>query len=120
MYDVSRTIVEDRLRAAERRRLARSVRQQAASAADVRRRSAAKLRAVLGRTDGLPPTDAPVWSELAATAAAVTGQLAAAGHLPPHLVARPDERPAVLARLLLAALRRLDRGGAGSALRPGR
>lgn len=62
------------------------------------------LRVLLGdvaRTD----LAAPGWDALTARAAAATGDLAAAGRLPHHLVVAPTDPPVVVARLLAAAMR---------------
>jgi hypothetical protein len=57
----------------------------------------------------LGPQDADGWRRLARTAREVTGDAAAVGRLPVHLVVAVTDPPAVVARTLVAAVRRLRR-----------
>lgn len=110
MYDVSRAIVDDRLRQAEQARLVRRIRTRDRRADDAERRVAVgQLRGLVARTGELPLRDDVAWSGLRTTARDLTGRLHAGGLLPRHLVVGTRERPAVVIRGLVAAIRRLER-----------
>lgn len=64
--------------------------------------------------------DALGWDVLARRARTVTGDLAAAGQLPHHLVVALTDPPAVIARVLLVAARPSRRRTARSVAEPAR
>jgi hypothetical protein len=64
--------------------------------------------------------DALGWDVLARRARSVTGDLAAAGQLPHHLVVALTDPPVVVARVLLVAARRSRLGTARSLAEPAR
>lgn len=103
MYELSKAIMDDRLREAAHRREVRAVRRrQRAAALD-------RLRPLIEDAGSLALSDGSGWSRLRAEARIVTARLAAERWLPRHLVVSPDDAPALVTRTLVAAWRRLDR-----------
>lgn len=109
MYDLSRTIMDERLRQADRARQVQRIRAGSDGATPRRGTAARQLGALLAASAPLDVADERAWQPIRAEAGEVTSRLAGEGLLPAHLVADVEERPAVLVRLLLAAHRRLAR-----------